>query len=185
MVEMSLKRADVRKQVDQVLRTDADLEAFCLDYFPCAFQRFGQGMERTEKVNLLFALVDLAEVVARLRERDSSCSSGRLRLTWGVAGVVLLVMALAMEAAYWAFLREEPVLRLPALTAETPAIMPQADLRATPPSGINSGNAILDSSGAQMSNRAPAVIDGAHGETVNSGNRIAGSAGAVMSNEAH
>lgn len=185
MFELSLKRADVRKQVDQVLRTDADLEAFCLDYFPCAFQRFGQGMERTEKVNLLFALVDLADIVAKLRERDSSCSSGRLRMSWGVAGVVLLGMALAMEGVYWVVFREEPVLQPPALTADTPTTMPQADLKATSPSGINSGNAILDSSGAQMNNRAPGVTDGVHGETINSGNRITGSAGAVMSNEVH
>lgn len=55
--------AALRRLMEQVLRVDADLEAFCLDYFPAVFVRFGRGMDRLEKTNLLLSLVDGAAIL--------------------------------------------------------------------------------------------------------------------------
>ena len=36
--------------------TDADFNAFCLDYFPDVQRQFGTGMDRVQKINLLLEL---------------------------------------------------------------------------------------------------------------------------------
>lgn len=65
----------VRRRLDAALRTDADLESFCLDCFPEIHRRFGGQMERTVKLNLLLQLVpDHAQILDRL-ERYSAGSS--------------------------------------------------------------------------------------------------------------
>jgi len=57
----------LRLRLDEALRTDADFESFCLDFFPDVHRRFGGGMERTAKVNLLLQLVtDRDQILARL-----------------------------------------------------------------------------------------------------------------------
>ena len=61
-------RASMRKVLMLVLRNDADLTAFCIDYFPGAQGEFTSGMLRTDKLNFLLANFDTDEVLARLRE---------------------------------------------------------------------------------------------------------------------
>lgn len=52
----------------QVLRTDSDLDAFLLDYFPDIKRRLGSGMTRDAKVNLLLESVDdLGPIYSSLR----------------------------------------------------------------------------------------------------------------------
>lgn len=46
-------RAQMRRLLRAVLRTDADLETFCIDYCPSVHERFSNGMERTIKLNIL------------------------------------------------------------------------------------------------------------------------------------
>jgi hypothetical protein len=43
----------VRRLLGAVLRSDADLEAFCLDHFERTYARFSGTMDRVQKTNLL------------------------------------------------------------------------------------------------------------------------------------
>jgi hypothetical protein len=62
----------VRALLSTVLRTDSDLSAFCLDYFPEVYRRFSSGMDTVQKHTLLLQLVAHSEVLERLRESDPS-----------------------------------------------------------------------------------------------------------------
>lgn len=66
----ALTTAAVRALLDARIRSDADLSAFLLDYFPGVYRRIGAGMNRVEKVNLLLEQEpDLEQIVRRLSER--------------------------------------------------------------------------------------------------------------------
>lgn len=66
-------RNKLRHLLHEVLRSDADLDAFCLDFFPSVAQRFSAGMDRIQKVNLLFQIVDdPQQIVQSLRQFESS-----------------------------------------------------------------------------------------------------------------
>jgi hypothetical protein len=47
----------LRRRLSDALRSSADFDAFCIDYFPLVYQRFGEGMDRTQKTNILFEQV--------------------------------------------------------------------------------------------------------------------------------
>lgn len=64
-------RNQILRQLDEALRTDADLYIFCLDYFSEAHRLFALGMERNEKVTLLVSAKELTDVWAKLHERIS------------------------------------------------------------------------------------------------------------------
>jgi len=59
--------AALRKLLNEILRTPADLDAFCVDHFPSVYRRFALGMDRTERVSLLLMNGDADEILARLR----------------------------------------------------------------------------------------------------------------------
>lgn len=59
--------ADLRPLIMATLKTDSDLNAFCLDYFPKVYDRFTNGMDRIEKVSLLIRNVPSAELHERLQ----------------------------------------------------------------------------------------------------------------------
>lgn len=44
--------SDLRRQLNQRF-DDAELEAFCLDHFPAVYDKFGRGLRKDEKINLL------------------------------------------------------------------------------------------------------------------------------------
>lgn len=67
---MTPSPSDVRRLLDEVLRTESDFEAFCMDGFPEVSRRFSAGMDRVAKVNLLLQLCEHAEVLSRLRTAD-------------------------------------------------------------------------------------------------------------------
>ncbi len=52
----------------KLVRTDSELNALCLDYFPDASGHFADGMNRLSKVNLLLELTEPADVLAGLRK---------------------------------------------------------------------------------------------------------------------
>lgn len=60
--------ASLRRVIDAILLTDAELEAFCVDYFPEIQKRFSDSMERRIKVTLLLEQENRARVVAALKE---------------------------------------------------------------------------------------------------------------------
>ena len=59
--------AALRKLLNEILRTPADLDAFCVDHFPSVYRGFALGMDRTERVSLLLMNGDADEILARLR----------------------------------------------------------------------------------------------------------------------
>ena len=67
---MNTGSAWVRQLLERVLRTDADLVAFCRDWIPAAARRFSDGMDRVEKTNLIFRLEEPGIVLERLRRHD-------------------------------------------------------------------------------------------------------------------
>lgn len=64
-----------RRLLQALLRTDADFNAFCVDYFEHVSQRFAAGMDRLDKANLLLKLATPAELVAALRQHFQKDSS--------------------------------------------------------------------------------------------------------------
>jgi len=60
---------ELRRLMAELLRSDPDFEAFCLNHFPDIQRRFGRAMERTEKENLLLLHASQqAEIWAALRK---------------------------------------------------------------------------------------------------------------------
>lgn len=70
-------RAVVRRLLQALLPTDAELNAFCIDYFTQVAERFAGGMDRLDKVNLLLRLAEPSEILARLREQFRTDSSAQ------------------------------------------------------------------------------------------------------------
>ena len=62
------QRPRLRQRIHEVLRSDVDLDAFCLDYFPGIYKRMSQGMERGSKVNLLLEHAEPQLLEQRLAE---------------------------------------------------------------------------------------------------------------------
>lgn len=63
-----LARSALRRVLRNVLPYDVDFEAFCLDHFAEVQIRFGSGMERIQKENLLMQLVSPTMLSQRLWE---------------------------------------------------------------------------------------------------------------------
>lgn len=59
-------RRQVRQRLNQVLRLDSQLTAFCLDFFPEVARQFSSGMNRDQMVNLLITLEDADQILFRL-----------------------------------------------------------------------------------------------------------------------
>lgn len=64
-----LKSASVRTLIDQVLLADSEFEAFVLDYFPQVKRLYGNGMDRTAKVNILLEHVDYKKIYTALYQK--------------------------------------------------------------------------------------------------------------------
>ena len=182
---------EVRRQLDEVLRTDADLDAFCLDHFPAVHRRFGAGMERTAKVTLLLQLVPgLDLIAARLREHAGEApgpasaarpSVSRTFLAPAAIGMAVLLLLGGVGLGLWRLWGTHATAPPPPAPVTAPA--PAAATPAAPTaSATNSDNAIGTSPDARMRNVVPAPAPGQPAR-INSGNRIEGSAGAQMTNE--
>lgn len=63
-----IKPRNLRNLLDAVLRSDSDLNAFCLDYFPAIYRQFAGGMDRTSKYTLLLERADASEILEHLGE---------------------------------------------------------------------------------------------------------------------
>ncbi len=68
--------SQLRSIIERALSTDAELDAFCLDYAPDIHRQFSAGMERTRKLNLLGLRGSIGEV-ARKNSVDS-----RAQFSW-------------------------------------------------------------------------------------------------------
>lgn len=68
----TISRRQLRLLLDATLRTDAELEAFCIDYFPEVKRQFAGAMDRTTRLNLLLEAVDSERLMEALREHTAS-----------------------------------------------------------------------------------------------------------------
>lgn len=55
-------RPHLRKLIHEILRSDTDFDAFCLDHFSDIHHRFTSGMNLEQKVNLLLLHADLLQL---------------------------------------------------------------------------------------------------------------------------
>lgn len=106
-----LNRHSIRDLLKRRLRSDADFEAFCLDFFPSVQARFTAGMDRVVKMNLLLEQVDDPEEILRaLRQtrlgafQPEGCDRGiatKKYLTIRVAiGILLVLLVLLAGSVY-------------------------------------------------------------------------------------
>lgn len=181
--------ADVRRLLGLVLRSDSDLDAFCLDYFPAVYRRFSRGMSRVEKVNLLLEQEpDPVRVVERLREfcPDDAVWPARDRrpvAAWRTRWPIIplgLGLALALGALFWqlsqrasdnaaqrpAVLRAVPYLPEP----KAPAAVNSAVLAPLPPAAAPTADALPEPAaprcGSGNSNASCNQIQAAPGSTI-------------------
>lgn len=63
------RRDALRRLLRDLLRTDSDLDAFCLDHFLDVHRRYAAGMDVVSKVNLLLALIEPTKVLLALRQQ--------------------------------------------------------------------------------------------------------------------
>lgn len=68
---VKLPQPRIRALVGEILRSDADLDAFCSDYFPDVYRRFSDGMQRARKVTLLLDHADPEPLVDLLTQQTS------------------------------------------------------------------------------------------------------------------
>lgn len=62
-----LTKREVRLAMDRLIPTDAELDAFLIDYFPAIKSLLSDGMDRIRKHNILLESVELDNIVAALR----------------------------------------------------------------------------------------------------------------------
>lgn len=60
----------LRRYISDVLVTDSDLNAFCLDYYPAVHRSFGNGMDRHTKLDLLLAKAEVGPLLRNVREAE-------------------------------------------------------------------------------------------------------------------
>ena len=58
----------LRKLLHEILRTDPEFDAFCLDRFPPVFRRFSAGLDRIAKQTLLLQCESTADILTCLRK---------------------------------------------------------------------------------------------------------------------
>jgi hypothetical protein len=64
------KRAELRSLIHFVLKSDAELTAFCFDHFERqVYHDFSDGMERNQKITILMRDVRPEDIRTRLREQ--------------------------------------------------------------------------------------------------------------------
>lgn len=65
-----IARRDLRQLLMNVLPTDSDQDAFVIDYFTSVFRRFASGMDRPQKLNILFEAHEPDEILAALEHHQ-------------------------------------------------------------------------------------------------------------------
>lgn len=109
MLDQSPVQGLLRQQLDARLRTGADVDAFCLDYFPTVYHRFKKGMERTEKLNLLLSMEEPSVVATKLQFWELRHWNGAPSQSWRWLVVALAILgALTALALYVAVSRLSP-----------------------------------------------------------------------------
>lgn len=152
MLKSKLSRESIRKLLNDMLRTDADFESFCIDHYPEVQIRFGLGMERTEKINLLLQLEDdLAKMAEHIDVRRRSANhiavTTKSASPWSVKTAKLLLIVSAAVLGLGGFLggrlwkkftHKQSTISSSAISNHIPA--PPVDLSVKPPLGNTATN---------------------------------------------
>jgi hypothetical protein len=101
--------SQLRRRLKDLLRTDADLDAFCHDFFPGVHERFTDGMDRLRKVNLLLNLADPAEILASLEKYKPGAGPAQVPTTRSPVFLVMTLGASALLLASLFFLWTRPL----------------------------------------------------------------------------
>lgn len=65
-----INNAQIRTLLNNHLRLDTEVDAFCLDFFPEVYNNFSAGMDRMAKLNMLIAMVlDNEKILTCLKEK--------------------------------------------------------------------------------------------------------------------
>lgn len=137
--------AALRKTLETLLISDADLDAFCIDYFPEVYRRFTRGMDRVTKFNVLLERVSAVDILRQLGNRINgplaSKASDELSL---VGDLVAYGAPIPFRAPSWRPVQSRPASSsIPAihgLTAEGAEAAPRSQMpAATLASSRNSG----------------------------------------------
>ena len=115
--------AGLRKLLQSVLIAPADLDSFCIDYFPDVYRRFGTNLDRDHKLNLLLFLHEKSEIESCLREFEATRGAHfkadsvsvqiaprlarGVRPTWSgfvLGGSLLLPISLTLSICVWSLL---------------------------------------------------------------------------------
>lgn len=91
----------LRQRLVEVLRTDAELDAFCSDYFPEVHQQFSLGMDRLHKFNLLISKISQEEIWACLQPRLSAEAARRRRRLRTLSAGPWLSLGAALRLGIW------------------------------------------------------------------------------------
>lgn len=78
-----IQRSDIRRLIDRIFPTDADLQAFTLDHFPYIYNSFSDGMDRISKVNRLLEGADPAEILRRIQDFSNDEDIHTILRSWG------------------------------------------------------------------------------------------------------
>lgn len=74
--------ASLRGLLEHALRADCDVMAFCIDEFAEVSKRFSDGMERTQKLNILLVQEDRLDILEALCDRYPTRCKNEKWLEW-------------------------------------------------------------------------------------------------------
>lgn len=80
-IAMSIERRKLRKMLDDLVRTPADLNAFLLDYFPGTHRRIANNIDRVDQVNMLFQLEQEQAILVALNAFCKAKSDGLMQIS--------------------------------------------------------------------------------------------------------
>lgn len=64
--QTSQSNSQIRSRINTNIRSDSEFDAFCIDFFPEVQMRFSNGMDRIQKLNILFTVSAATEVEEKL-----------------------------------------------------------------------------------------------------------------------
>ena len=56
------QRSNIRRFLQEIVNSDSEFDAFCIDHFPDIYSKFSDSMDRIRKINILITCADLAEI---------------------------------------------------------------------------------------------------------------------------
>lgn len=175
-----------RQQLAHHFRTAADLDAFCLDYFPQVKARFSDGMERLGRINLLLEIVG-AEAILHALGQASLIATPRANLFPKLAGIIvgIISLLLLLQILNWRYKptwEDERLFRTSQHQnpQEMPDLSIHSDMQSRPLSTVGLEGTI-NRGAISTQNNSPVLIRGTkQGNVINEGNISTGNGSVVQ-----